>query len=385
MPAPWPSIDDVRNSLLPVVVAIALIAVGLVLIRPTVDRGQGGPEVNAGILRLPKRDPIRTRSMELSGSSAATLEAGSRDDGQWRIVVVASSDREPATRATMLAIGEALYAAGCLVVMDPASASADPTPPLPLPSDRILRVSTRSMSGSQSRDGTWTASIEVRCWEPRLPAGHPVDGLQPAGIGATSVCRIEHTGTPASGASGGWPERWAATGRAIAQAALGALAPAGVKAPKEAASPDWGSQMPSAPWTPELHWDGCFQHDFVRGWSGGINGRTVTTQTGTSEPAIAPLERLLVSGRWEPLEPSAGWRLWSRAKDGARQWFAVTEAPTGWTTTMWVERPAPADVVAAWSAAAAAGDQAARVHLRRAAAIRALPEDLRQRAAAAAR
>lgn len=375
-----------RNSLVPVIAAVAVLAIGLVLIKPNVDRGQGGPEVNPGILRLPKRNPLRTAAMELTGSTTATLATGSRDDGPWRVVVISGGDRQPTTRAAMLAAGEALFTAGCLVVMDPATGVGEPSPPFPIPADRVLRISTRVSAGHDSPDGPWTATVEFRLWQPRLPAGHPAAGWLPAPAVPPTMCVVEHRGQPGIGSTGGWPERWAALGRTVVASALGALRPAGAGAPPQDAAPaTWDTPLPMAPSTPELHWDACFQHDFLRGWSGDITGRTVTTSTGGSEPAVAPLERLLVSGRWQALAPEGPWRLWNRARDGMQQWFGLRERDGGWDATMWFERPAAADLVAAWIADAGRGDHAAAEHLRRAADLAALPAELRQRAAAASR
>lgn len=372
-----------RNSLFPIAVAVAILAIGVVLIRPNVDRGQGGPEVNAGILRLPKRQPLRTASMQLAGSTAAVLTSGAKDDGLWRVVVIAGGDRSPTTRAAMLAAGEALFTAGCLVVMDPAVGASEPSPPFPIPADRVLRISTRAEAETASATGAWSATVEFRLWQPRLPNGHPAEGWLPPPAAMPTVCVVEHRGHPVAGSPGSWPERWAATGRSLVQAALGALVPAGgVAMPRDDLAAKWDTALPLAPFTSELHWDACFQHDFIRGWSGGITGRTVTTKTGNNEPAVAPLERLLVSGRWQALTAANGWRLWSRAKDGTTQWFALRGRDGGWDTTMWIERPSAADLVTSWIAA---GDPTSRGHLRQAAGILALPEAVRLRAAAALR
>jgi len=376
----------VRNSLLPIAAAVAVLAIGVILIRPTVDRGQGGPEVNPGILRLPKRNPLRTVSMDLAGSTAAAIESGGRDDGLWRVVVIRGGDRQPTTRAAMLAAGEVLFTAGCLVVMDPPMAVGEPSPPLPIPADRVLRIATRAGVDTRSLDGTWVANVEFRLWEPRLPGGHPAEPWQPPPTAMSTVCVVEHRGRPAAGGQGGWPERWAATGRTLVQAALGALVPAGgVAVPPGRVATAWDSPLPAAPSTPELHWDACFQYDFVRGWSGSIPGRSVSTSTGGSEPAVAPLERLLISGRWRQLADAAPWRLWNRAKDGTQQWFGLREQGGGWDATMWIEQPSATDLITAWIAAAGRGDAAASEHLRRSAGVLALPAELHQRAAAALR
>ena len=286
----------------------------------------------------------------------------------------------------MLAAGETLFTAGCLVVMDPAMAVGEPSPPLPIPADRVLRISTRHSADTTTPAGTWSATVEFRLGEPRLPAGHPAEGWQAPPTTRPTVCVVEHRGHPAAGSQGGWPERWASTGRTLVKAALGALVPAsGVTVANDQVAAVWDSPLPAAPSTPELHWAACFQHDFIRGWSGSITGRTVSTSNGGSEPAVAPLERILTSGRWQPIADAPGWRLWNRAKDGSQQWFGLRDRDGGWDATMWSERPVAADLVAAWITAAGRGDKAAREHLRRCAEVLALPDVWRQRAATALR
>lgn len=369
------------NTPLPLIAAVCIFVVGAVLIRPNVERGQGGPEVNAGILRLPKRDPLRTVSAPLAGSTAATLVAGARDDGLWRVVVIAGADREPVTRATMLALGEALYAAGMVAIMDPAPTAADPTPPLPMAADRVITVATVAAAIPEDPTAPWQATVELRIDEPRLPGGHPGAGLLPPPVVQPIVLRVEHDGRPGAGEAPGWPERWAATGRAVVSAVLGAaLPPSGLHRPESHLAIDWGTPIPFPPTTPELRWSGAFQHDLVRGWTGRVNGLTVSTSAGGSEPAVAPVERLLKRGAWEPVEAEAGWRQWSRLKDGQRQWFGVRAERDGWATSMWIERPDAAGLIDGWIRV---GDDAARAHLRRLLSLPALPEALRARIEAA--
>jgi hypothetical protein len=375
----------VRNSLVPLVAAIVLFAGGLLLIRPTVDRGQGGPEVNAGILRLPKRDPIRTAAAPLAGTTVARLEQGARDDGLWRVVVVAGDDRQPTTRAAMLALGEALFAAGMIAVMDPVLAAAEPTPPLPLPADRVIRVATREAEIAATPAGVWRARVAFSISEPRLAAGHPAEALLPPPAMGATVVVVEHEGQPTAGEAPAWPERWAATGRGIVQAMFGALLPpSGLRKP-DALAADWGSALPFPPTTPEMRWSGAFQHDLVRGWSGRISGRTVATKSGEREAAAAPLLRLLPRGSWQPAPDEGRWQQWSRLRDGQLQRFAIRDEGDGWTCSMWVERADVAGLVDGWLIAATSGDAAAAAHLRRLLATPGLPEAQRVRIEQAAR
>jgi hypothetical protein len=369
----------VRNSLIPVLAAVVLFAGGLLLIRPNVDRGQGGPEVNAGILRLPKRDPLRTASIELAGSTTASLEMGTRDDGLWRVVVVAGGDREPTTRAAMLALGEALYAADMIAIMDPVLGASEPTPPLPIPADRCIKVSTRAASIGASPTDEWRATIVFELSEPRLPEDHPGAGLQPPPAGQTARVVVEHAGRPAADIQAGWPGRWAATGRSIVQAMLGSLLPpSGLHRPAGMPPADWGSPVPFPPTTAELRWTGCFQHDLVRGWAGRIEGRTVTNTTGEIEAAAAPLTRLLKRGDWKPFDSSGNWQMWSRQRDGHLQWFAMRTETDGWSLSMWTERPDIGGLVGGWLTQAKSGDVNASEHLRLALASPALPPAIRE-------
>ncbi len=368
-----------RNTLLPLIAAVVCFAIGLVLIRPIVDRGQGGPEVNAGILRLPKRDPLRTMGAPLAGSTAATVERGGRDDGLWRVVVVAGEDREPTTRAAMLALGESLFTAGMVVVMDPLPAASEPTPPLPMPTDRVISIATRSADIGNSPTADWQASIAFTVTEPRLPGGHPAEGLLAPPELAPVVILVEHAGRPAADAAAvDWPTRWAGTGRTIVQAMLGSLLPpSGLQRAKDQPLADWGTPVPFPPVTGELRWSGCFQHDLARGWVGRIAGRTVGTKSGGSEAASAPVIGLLRKGAWEDAAAAeGGWRQWSRLRDGQRQFFALRDDGDGWTCTVWTERPDVAGLIDRWIAA---GDASARQHLQQLLTVRALPEPLRLR------
>lgn len=368
-----------RNSLLPLVIAVVIFAVGLLLIRPNVDRGQGGPEVHAGILRLPKRQPLRTASLQLSGSTAATIERGSKDDGRWRVVVVAGADREPATRAAMLALGEDLFAADMIAIMDPMVGASEPSPPLPIPADRHILVATREAAIAETPQGEWRAVTTFTVSEPRLPDGHPGAALQPPTVLESTRIVVEHHGRPQTEGAG-WPERWASTGRETAKAMLATLVgPAGLRRPTDHPPSDWGSPVPFPPTTSELRWQGCFQHDLVRGWVGRIDGLTVISRNGASEAACAPLTRLLDRGAWQPLERSGGWELWSRLRDGQRQWFAMRGEPYGWSLSMWCERPDAAGLVDGWLAQARTGDAAAAERLRLALATPGLPAALRER------
>lgn len=369
-----------RNSLLPLVAAVLLFGAGLLLIRPNVVRGQGGPQIEPGILSLPMRRPIRTESAPLGGSTAARLTAGVRDDGRWRVVVVGGADNEDATRAAMLALGEILFRADCVVVMDPLRTSSDPAPPMPLPADRVIRIATRSAAGTGDLAGDWTAELTLDMWQPRLPEGHPGAAWQPLVEGLPLRCSVEHHGRPTAAA--GWPERWAATGRAIAEAALAAMGPPGGPHPPTGSAPaDWGSILPMPPQPETVRWAACFQHDLVRGWSGAVIGRSLPGKNGSSESALEPLLRQVKSGQWKTEADAGPWKVWSRPKDGITQWFAVRPNPDGWDTTMWIERPAAADLVRGWIRDAAS-DPAAHASAKRAVLTPAVPEDLRRQAAA---
>ncbi len=374
---------SVRNSLVPLIAAVLLIALALLLIRPIFARGQGGPEVNPGILRLPKRDPLRTQTMDISSSTAARLTAGSPDNGQWNTVLIVGEDNSAVTRATMLALGEVLYQAGCIAIMDPVSAVSVPAPPLPFPADRVIRVQTIAATTGDDLQAAWSMSVELRLSEPRLPPGHPAEGWQPPPAGHANVCLVLQDDRPTAGANGSWPERWASSGRAIVGAALKTMvAPPGIACVKRPFESEWNTAVPQ---TSELRWYGYFQHDFIRGWIGRLPGRTVTTKTGNKESVDAPLIRLLASGSWVEGTAEGSWRCWSRPHNGIRQHVALSTNDTGVTATTWIEQPGIPALVERWVSEAAAGNVLAKTKLARAATVSALSDDLRARAAAAAR
>lgn len=373
-----------RRSAVPLLLALALVAVGLVAIRPAVARGQGGPAVHPGILRLPARDPIRTPAAPLSGTTAVELGHAAADDGAWRTVLIIGEDREAPTRAALLALGEQLFQAGIVPVLDPLLPASEPAPPLALPADRVMRVQTLSAEGIGERMGSWRLRLRLMLAEPRLPDGHPLAPLQPAPLlAAPIVATVLHEARPAAGSDPGWPERWAATGRAIAQAFLAAVTPpGGPRLPERHPGVAWETPLPLPPLTPELRWQGAFQHALLRGWVGRIAGRTVRARDGSEEGAEQPLRRLLARGGWEPLAPEGGWQLWQRLKDGERQHFGLRDDGDGWTATAWYPHPDPAALIERLGRAAAAGDAGARARLQRLASAPGLDAALRARLAA---
>ncbi|MCX8039096.1 MAG: hypothetical protein N3B15_00745 [Planctomycetota bacterium] len=373
------------RSLLPLLLVAVIVAVGLAAIWPRVERGQGGPAVYPGILRLPAKDPIRTAAAPLSGSTVAEVQGAGRDDGQWRVVLLLGEDREPLTRAVMLALGEALFQAGVVAVLDPLLPASEPAPPLALPADRVVRIATLAARGTEDRRAAWSASVRLALSEPRLPDDHPLAAQQPAPLASPLLVRVQHEGGPAAGSDPPWPERWAAAGRAIAAAFLAATTPpGGPRVPELHPGVAWETPLPLPPLTPEVRWHGAFQHALIRGWVGRIAGRRVLTREGREESADAPFIRLLARGAWQALPAEGAWRLWERLHDGQRQWCALRDDGDGWTVTVWHLHPDPQRRLEQWLAEAQAGDRAASARLERLRSVPGLPEDLRARLAAIA-
>jgi hypothetical protein len=385
-----------RNSALPIISAMVLVALfALVESRhPSEPPGRYGPELDAGIFRLPTKARLRIASADLDATNAVAVESPAGADAvapeRWRVVKISADDREPLTHATLLGLAEQLTEHGCVVIVEPLGAT-----PLLMPADRDLRVATRSAKLPAEAGGDCEASVAVvdrlLAFAPDLPAAHAQPAVAPPLAARYAVAHRSRAKGEAAWA--GW---YAGVGRGIASATLAAIAPGGLPAvvdeqrrprPELPGFVDWQATLPAPPRSDVVVWYGATQEDFVRGWIGEIRSETARDDQGAIVPSIARFEhqmgatRLLKDIAWVKDPNSTAERLvWNREQDGAC--LAAIRSGRGWDVGLWQERTGVASAFQGWLDAAAAGDAAARRQLRRYATCDAVPAELRAKAAA---
>jgi len=206
-----------RNSVLPILGMLALSLACLWLIPDGTGDGAEGPQVQSGILRLPKdkKKLITSANVDmenfiLSESSGQSLPG--IEGGRWRVVGIALDDNKPLTRAIALGLGERITELGGVAVFDLHEAPALPTPP-----DRIFRITTVE-GGTPTEHGELNGIVQVHQQEVRLPPTHPAAGLMEAPLVQDITLRLEHRSKPLPGVA--WPARWAAIGRGLTETVL---------------------------------------------------------------------------------------------------------------------------------------------------------------------
>lgn len=382
-----------RNSLTPLVFVVLVAVAAVLLTRSDVEPGMGGPTIYPGIFRL----PVKERFLVASAPLDASNEVGKPSDGEpatvaargeeWRVVVVSADDRQPLTSAAVLALAERLTTHGAVVVVDPLDA-----PAFPLGADRQLRVSTTDAVLPSESGGVCSGRVRVTSRLLRPADGHPMTRLLPAaGAEHDRAVDITHRSRATVGTTVSWPQRYAAMGRGIADAALARLAAGGLPALVDAQThlrlatlrprADWGSTLWLPPSSDTLRWDGAVQEAFVRGWIGTINGTASLDRTGAPVSSLNPLlDRLKRAGWSEQSEASdliPGRRLFSSQRDGDIRWLTIDVRPHGWEVVVWQERGGLVALAESWISAGATTELAAYRD------CPALPADLRARIVAA--
>ena len=95
------TIEDMRNSLLPIILIILTTGGAWWLIRGGAERGAGGPDVAAGILRLPQKTSQQTSPADITGTTTITGDAPA-DSATWRVILISGDDRHPLTNSAVL-------------------------------------------------------------------------------------------------------------------------------------------------------------------------------------------------------------------------------------------------------------------------------------------
>jgi len=243
-----------RNSVLPILGMLAIGLACLWLIPDGTGDGAEGPQVQSGILRLPKNTKKLITSANVDMENFILSESSGQpqpgiEGGRWRVVGIALDDNKPLTRAIALGLGERITELGGVAVFDLHDAPALPTPP-----DRVFRVSSLE-GGTPTEQGDLTGIVQVHQQEVRLPPTHPAASLMEAPLVQEITLRLEHRSKPLSGIA--WPARWAAIGRGMAETVLTQWG-AGQRLPA-----DWDRLRPVAPvgrmipydwWQPSRLW-----------------------------------------------------------------------------------------------------------------------------------
>jgi hypothetical protein len=370
-----------RNSLVPLVGVLIVAAAAVMLISDSQPIGFGGPEINAGIYRVPKRGAGVIESLDaLKMTNDVTVESQADhsvgvEPEQWHSVTLASADGEPLTRAAILALAEEFARRDLIALVLPQREM-----PLPIASDRIIRVATRSATIPEGVGGECAAELTVEVSAPRFPSGHPAARLEGASSSRPMTLSVRHQSSGAPDAP--WSRWYATVGRGIATAAITAMGAQDFRFESAEPRAEWENFLPQPPLHAVVRWHGAMQDDLVRGWFGEIRGTTTLDKAGAEASALAPLEKLLKSGMWEESSvPGAALRTWSRERDGTMFWFGCQSMPTGWQLTMWQERSEPSRRFDEWFDSAQVGDAAARRNLRRHLLCASIPDAQRLEAA----
>lgn len=360
-----------RNSMMPMVLVLVVVAASVLLLRSESKPGLNGPDLFPGIFRLPKKDKFHVDSAALMSTNTVTGDRAvpvNRGES-WRVVQVVAKDHHALTRSVALALGEQLTGHGCVTLIAPVD-----SPAFPLGVARIITIATDQAEIPTVLGGEARATVRVSSQLARLPEGHPAATLLPHPEGVTSTAfTIAHHTAAATGVAG-WPNWWAALGRGVAATVVGHLAPGGLPAvvdpttrawlPTLMPMADWGTALGQAPTTERLRWDFAFQEPLVRGWIGHVTGLTAPDRSGVEKPTLDQLLDRMTSGKWEPVgvtDPDKpGIRLFTRTHEGRSEWFSIAPRETGWSVACWQERGGIMTLFSDWAKAAAMGDQGAK-------------------------
>jgi hypothetical protein len=380
-----------KNSLLPVVMVVAVAVLALYSLRGQAQPGMHGPDIFPGIFRLPKKDkfPVISAPAKFDNQIEAHGPTLSNNPETWRVVLLSAQDRAPMTRAVVLSLAEQLTKHGSVVIVDPAEA-----PAFPMGCDRIINVATVTDENPRALGDAMRAQLEIQVQLARFAPTHPAAALfRDEGNTTQQKISLRFNAKPQASVDG-WPQWWSACGRQAAQELLSACAPGGIPAVSDVQTKKWlATMVPPSDWgiplnqpltTSNLNWDFGFQEDFIRGWSGHITGMSVTKKNGSSEPTLTQLMDRVSAGKWE-LAGAPDTHLYRREQNGHSEWFGFSALPNnaGWSVTWWQERQGILGLLEDWFTAAQKNDEAAVIAQRRLAFYRnspLLPPEMRKTA-----
>ncbi len=354
-----------RNSLMPMILVVIVVAVSLALLNSKSNPGLNGPDLQPGIFRLPKKDKFHVDSAALIDEDVVTAEGvppANRGES-WRVVLVMAKDRHPLTRAIVLSLGEKLTSHGCVTIIAPLDA-----PSFPMGVNRIISVTTTEAQIPAVLGGEARATVKVTTALARVSTDHPAAPLLPDAEGSSAAAiTITHHSRAAAPVQA-WSNWWAGSGRNLAGVILERFAPGGLPAVVDQTTrkwlseltplSDWGSALTQPPSTDQLKWEFAFQEALVRGWVGTVAGLTITNRSGKEEPTIDQLLNRMKSGSWEAAG-TTGFQLFTRKHEGRTEWFSIASRTqgVGWSVVWWQERVGMPDLLSEWATAAKAGDR----------------------------
>jgi len=213
-----------RNSFLPVIGVMMVAIIAMLAIPRDHEMGQDGPQITAGILRLPKDQRKMVQAAPLQAGNVATVVnsparvLGLEPDA-WRVVTIVAGDNRILTRTVVLGLAEQLTLLGSVAIISEAT-----KPPMPLAPDRVLTITTSDERLPDVAGGPCSGTVHIHQEPVALPDAHPASGLQ----GSTGVARIDlridHTSSGPGGSRPRWAEWFAAVGRSIGDQIIASLA-----------------------------------------------------------------------------------------------------------------------------------------------------------------
>jgi hypothetical protein len=415
-----------RNSWIPLVATVAILALALLVIGNDYEHGRSGPAIYPGIYPKTERFipslsdsvlPIETRLVDAEPlilqrelDRRAGLEVVA-----WDEVLIALEDHHPITKSTAKAMAEDLtgylashggaaatpadLGAPLVIILPP-----EEFPKLPMAVRRVLRVRTIAPAGpafaDHQRDQPIAIEVEVGLHDVLGQAVVERTGLAPVGsIQRRHVAVLAEVG--ATAAEAGWPEWHVSVGRAVASTALHGLfrgdppeQPWDQVADRAQAvqqrhhagladgALDWTVTPSDPPHAGVERWYGLFQAPLVRGWGGAIIGtQAPVVKTGRIRDTIELLAEVMSKGKWqEPVRGEEQW-LWRGNEEGTFDALVAEPYDWGWHLHAMQRHPLASRIAEGWLRAAETGDSAARHQVRRHLLASGLSSDWRAQAA----
>ncbi|TVR11958.1 MAG: hypothetical protein EA401_10060 [Planctomycetota bacterium] len=388
-----------KTSVLPLIAAAMVLFLGaLVMLRSfSLDaKGSGGPLLLSGIFPhtedyLPNPDPQLMRLQQYVRPaqredlrSIPGVRLGDRRPGlenaPWEEVVLVAEDTHPATAATIRALAEIITGQHesfvrpwqapryPVVILNPLDGEV-----LPIGCHRMLRIAS-SGATPDGREDAMQVEVVVAMQELTPPTSpESAWNLWPASSVAERAVIIHHEHTAETSVA--WGQRYAFTGRAIAEAALQALSDGGMMAPDVDGLSlldmhgTWDDEIPQQPDHDVIRWYASVQAPLIRGWVGTIFGDTVIYR-GRQSDAMGVFASHLARGEWQSLHEAPSDRdlkegRWRNQRAGSLPRLWAQRGSHGWDVHALQAREDAGSVHREWLQQAHNGDTVARVQLRR--------------------
>jgi len=354
-----------RHSWLPLAAAAAALAVSFMLIsRGPDERGQGGPQLEAGIfpeqgrtVTAPPAEVLAATSEILPAASSATGHLADRRSPlvrlPWNAIALVADDRDPLTKAAIFALGEFLSGqvphplvgesteedSVCIVPLDGRA--------LPLQVHRLLRIRTRDRVGGERPGGRLEARLEVEVLDARQQSATGATGRLAAGGVREIAFTVRHRSGPVEATvAGDWASWYAGVGRHLAGAILAEAIPGEGPTPLPADGlgyagryAGWKGIVPLQYTHEVVRWEGAFQEPLIRGWAGRIMGTEVVYRQRTIS-TLVHFRNFLESHGWKNLDwKPEGRSHWTRGKSDDIDHLLAVRTRSGWALAAWLDNP----------------------------------------------